>query len=167
MKPIILSSMPKSLPFPSPCFSSFFIYSLEHPSSEAANVQILTVMCWIVSPERYWSPKAQYLWLWPYLEIMSSQMMMMMGLLGWILIHWTAVLIKMRNLGSDISYRGNALWRHRENAVYKPKNSWDHQKLGDRPGMGSASQASEASNTDNTLIWIFSLQNSGTIHLCF
>ena len=44
----------------------------------------------------------------------------------------TSVLVKRENLDPETdNYRRKVMRRHRENAVYKPRNAQGHQKLGE------------------------------------
>lgn len=72
------------------------------------------------------------------------------------------------------SYKKGEIWnrhmkmmrRQRENAIYMPRNVWDHQKLGGKPRTDSLSQPSKGINSVDILISGSGLHNCETTNFC-
>lgn len=79
-----------------------------------------------VLAERCWSPKD--LWMCIYLATRFLQMIEF-GSIGWAIIQQNWCSCKKGNLGTETDvHRGKMMWRHKENAINKPRNAWSQWK---------------------------------------
>lgn len=138
------------------------LYSCVSATTGKANLLTCCGLNCVSPKNRCWSPNPQNVWMWPHLEIGSLQVQSQV-MSCWIRVgpkssDWCSYKKRTR----DRHRWEYTVWKQRQRlqwCMYKPRTASDHQKPVVRHGRNFSSQPLEGTNSTDTWILDYTLQN--------